>query len=98
MKFLDNSAWFLLEKLKNQVILTKNHNIKPKIKKIPHKILKISKNPWIPKVPRWRPRWRPMWRTYVEDLAELGKLMNVALSVLLRKYDNGVSDGGGKTG
>ena len=43
-------------------ILTKNLNIWPKIQKIPQKSRKISENPWIPRIPRWRPRWRPMWR------------------------------------
>ena len=65
MKFLNDSASFLLEKLKNHVILTKNPNIWPKIPKIPQKSRKIPKNPAIPRVPRWRPMWRPMWRTYV---------------------------------
>ena len=35
MKFLNDSASFLLAKLKNQVILTKNPNISPTILKIP---------------------------------------------------------------
>ena len=34
-KFIDDSASFLLEKLKNHIILTKNLNILPKIQKIP---------------------------------------------------------------
>ena len=33
-KILNDSAWFLLEKLKKHVILTKNPNIQPKIPKI----------------------------------------------------------------
>ena len=37
MKFLNDSASFLLEKLKNHVILIKNHNILPQIPKIPEK-------------------------------------------------------------
>ena len=44
MKFLDDSASFLLEKLKNQVILTTNLNILPKIPKTLKKSLKICKN------------------------------------------------------
>ena len=47
MKFLNDSASFLLEKLKNHVILTKNLNICPKIPKITQKSRKIPKNPWI---------------------------------------------------
>ena len=43
MKFLDDSASFLQEKLKNHVILTKNLNILAKIQKIPKKIRKIPK-------------------------------------------------------
>ena len=45
-KWHNDSASFLLEKLKNQVILTKNPNIWPKIPKIP------EKSPKIPKIPR----------------------------------------------
>ena len=37
MKFINDSASFLLEKLKNHVILTKNRNISQKIQKIPKK-------------------------------------------------------------
>ena len=40
-KFHNDSASFLPEKLKNQVILTKNLNIWPKIPKIPQKSRKI---------------------------------------------------------
>ena len=40
-KFLDDSAWFLLEKLKKHVILTQNPNIWPKIQKIFQKSLKL---------------------------------------------------------
>ncbi len=39
---------FVPEKLKNQVILTKNLNIWPKIPKIPQKSRKIPKTQWIP--------------------------------------------------
>ena len=63
-KFLNDSAWFLLEKLKKHVILTKNHNIWPKIQKIqlPHEFQIF--------IPRRQPTktllltlcWRPMWR------------------------------------
>ena len=38
IKFLDDSVSFLLEKLKNHVILTKNLNIGPKIQKILHNL------------------------------------------------------------
>ena len=40
-KFLNDSAWFLLEKLKKHIILTKNLNILPKILKIPQKSKKL---------------------------------------------------------
>ena len=45
MKFLDDSASFLLEKLKNHVILTQNLNIQPKIQKIPEKSRKFPEIP-----------------------------------------------------
>ena len=61
-KFIDDSAWFLLEKLKNHVILSKNLNIWSKNQKIFEKIRKILKNQWIPRVPRWRPMWSPIGR------------------------------------
>ena len=49
-KNTDYSASFLQEKLKNHVILTKNFNISPKIRKIPQKFQKIFKNPGFPRV------------------------------------------------
>ena len=41
MEFLNDSGSFLLEKLKNHFILTKNHNIWPKIPKIPQQSRKF---------------------------------------------------------
>ena len=51
MEFLDDSAWPLLEKLNNHVILTKNLNIRPKIKKLFKQSRKIFKNPGFPRDP-----------------------------------------------
>ena len=48
-KFIDDSASFLPEKLKNHVILTINLNIGQKIQKIPPKSRKIHKNPGFPR-------------------------------------------------
>ena len=45
MKFLNDSASFLLEKLKNHVIWTKSFNIELKIPKIPEKIRKFPEIP-----------------------------------------------------
>ena len=44
MKFLNDSASFLLEKLKNQIIFAKNPNIWSKIQKIPETSMKIDGN------------------------------------------------------
>ena len=46
-KFLDDSAWFLLEKLKKHVILTKNLNISSKIPK------RLKKSQTLRKIPRF---------------------------------------------
>ena len=51
MKFLDDSAWFLLEKRKNHVILTKNLNISQKVKKLEERISNILKILRIPRDP-----------------------------------------------
>ena len=55
-KFINDSAWFLLEKLKKHVILTKNLNIsfdQKSIKKIRKyfKIQKLHENPGFPRDP-----------------------------------------------
>ena len=62
-KFHNDSASFLLEKLKNQVILTKNPNIWLKIQKKSRNSQKFLG------IPRDL-CGGPMWRTYVEDLFE----------------------------
>ena len=43
IRFLNDSAWLLLEKLKKHVILTKNHNTLVKITKISNKSKKYVK-------------------------------------------------------
>ena len=45
MKFIDDSAWLLSEKLKNHIFSTQNRNIWKEIPKIFQKIMKISKDP-----------------------------------------------------
>ena len=52
MKFLNDCASFLLEKLKKHVILTNNLNIWSKIQKIPKRSSKIHKFLGFPRVPR----------------------------------------------
>ena len=51
-KFIHDSASFLLEKLKNHIILIRNFNIWPKIPKIPDKSKKIPKIPRFLGIPR----------------------------------------------
>ena len=55
MKYLNDSASFLLEKLKNHVILTKNPNIWQKKPTILKKNRKYKRKTWNSKGPKWRP-------------------------------------------
>ena len=97
-KFLDDSAWFLLEKLKKHVILTKNPNIwSTKFKNTP----KISKNINVLNCPPWyslcwtalgRAIWKAIWRVWDPSLASpqfrhaFGPTLHMMISPTLHRW------------
>ena len=76
MKFIDDSASFLLEKLKNHVILPKNLNIEPKIPKENGKLIKIKVFPLV--CSKYLSSWTGLGRSGHVQITTFGSISHVS--------------------